>query len=114
MKNLITFIVYITMSYVLVWVQLYGHSKWEWIKVNGYWFMYLLAIPITYLLCTSTKMAFSYFDGSAWAVTFISFAINIIIFALMNYFINGEGITMKTGLSLMLCLGVLGVQAFMK
>ena len=114
MKNLITFIIYIILSYVLVWVQLYGHSKWNWMRDNSYWFMYLLAIPITYFLCASTKIAFVYFGGSAWAVTFISFAINIIIFALMNFFINGEGISIKTGLSLTLCLGVLGVQAFMK
>ena len=114
MGQLITFIVYITISYVLVWIQLYGQTKWLWVENNIHWFMYCLSVPVAYMLTKGTMMAYSYFQGSAWAVTFISFAVNIFIFALMNYFVNGEGINMKTGTCLMLCMAVICIQAFWK
>jgi hypothetical protein len=114
MGQLIQFIVYLVISYVLVWVQLYGQTKWVWIQNNIWWFMYCLTLPIAYLLTKGTMVAYSHFQSSAWAVTFISFAINIFIFALMNFFVNGEGINMKTGICLALCVSIICVQAFWK
>lgn len=114
MKELVTFFIYSIVSYVLVWIQLYGQTKWLWLHNNIWWFMYCLSIPISYLLTNGTLKAYNYFQSSAWAVTFISFSINIIIFALMNYFINNETINLKNAICLLLCIIVISIQSFWK
>ncbi len=98
----------------MVWIQLYGTIKYEWIKQNQWWFMYAISLPIAYFMTTGTHLAFTELKDSAWAVRFSSYALNMFIFAIMAYIINSEGISLKTSICLTLSVLILLIQFFWK
>lgn len=102
MKNIILSIIYLSISYSMIWFQLFGTNKIIWLKANNWWFMYIISLPITYFIVNGTNYALSEFGNSSWSVRFISYSINTFIFFLMSYFINHEGLSLKT----LICLGL--------
>lgn len=98
----------------MVWIQLFGSIKNEWIKENNWWFMYVISLPIAYFMTTGTHMAFKELHDSAWSVRFSTYAVNMFIFTIMSYAINHEGITLKTAICLILAFSILGIQYFWK
>ena len=56
----------------------------------------------------------NHFDGLLWPGRFIGFASGVISFAFLSYYFMGEGITFKTGVSLLLAVVIVLIQVFWK
>jgi hypothetical protein len=114
MKNNIIGFTYLTISYLMIWFQLYGSIKSSWLKQNNYWFMYIVALPISYFITEGTRLILIEYKDSTWAVRFISFSINMFIFTIMSYLINNEGINLKSLVCIGLTIIILLIQIFWK
>ena len=101
-KDVLTCIGLLFILQVIIWFQLNGQLKWEWFKDN-YLLMSFLGIPISYGLLNATKYGFQGF-GELWPIRLLAFAVGMISFPIITYFILGEGITIKTGLSIVLAV----------
>ena len=93
---------------IVVWFQLNAQVKWDWFKDN-YWLMSLLGIPISYALMYSTKYGYAGF-GELWPIRLLGFAVGMITFPFITYAVLGEGITLKTGISILLATVILLLQ----
>jgi hypothetical protein len=71
--------------------------------------MALLGMPISYALMYSTKFGFQGF-GELWPIRLLGFAVGIMSFPVITYLVLGEGITLKTGISLVLATAILLLQ----
>ena len=96
------------LSQILIWFQLNGQLKWEWFKDN-YLLMSLMGIPISYMLLLTTKFGYTGF-GELWPIRLLGFATGMISFPIITYLILGEGITIKTGLSIILAIIIMILQ----
>ena len=93
---------------VIIWFQLNGQLKWEWFKDN-YFIMSLMGVPISYMLLVSTKYGYVGF-GELWPIRLMGFATGMISFPFITYWILGEGITLKTGVSILLAVVIMLLQ----
>ena len=93
---------------IFVWFQLNAQVRWDWFKDN-YWLMSLLGVPISYALMYSTKFGFQGF-GELWPIRLLGFAVGIMSFPVITYLVLGEGVTLKTGLSLGLAVIIMLLQ----
>ncbi len=101
------------LGHVAVWFQLNGQFKWEWFKENTL-LLALCGIPISFLYIWGTKYAVNGFDGLLWPGRFIGFGIGMVVYAIFTSYFFNEGITMKTAVSLSLCLLLITIQVFWK
>lgn len=112
MYYILGFLIYCVGQF-LVWVQTYGPLKIELVR-NNPWIPYAIAIPITHLFITGTKLIVNSSDGLTWGSRFIQFAAGMIIFTIMSSRFNGESINLKTGVSILLVGIVVAIQIFWK
>ena len=98
---------------VATFFQLQGPMKYEWFK-NHYWLTVLMGIPISMLFMYSVKNLVIAFDGQMWPSRLIGFSIGAIVFSWLSWAVFSEPMTMKTFICLMLALGILLVQLFVK
>ena len=107
-KEILFCILILLFIQIVIWFQLNGQVKWDWFKDN-YWLMSLLGVPISYALLYSTKYGYAGF-GELWPIRLTGFAVGMITFPIITYLILGEGITLKTGISLILATVILLLQ----
>jgi hypothetical protein len=93
---------------IFVWFQLNGQLKWEWWKENT-WMVCLMGMPISYAFFKATQYGYSGF-GELWPIRLLGFAMGMVTFPIITYFILGEGITMKTGISVLLSIIIMLLQ----
>ena len=93
---------------IFVWFQLNAQVRWDWFKDN-YWLMSLVGVPISYALMYSTKYGYIGF-GELWPIRLMGFAVGMVIFPIITYMVLGEGITLKTGISLGLAVIIMLLQ----
>ena len=93
---------------IVVWFQLNAQVKWDWFK-DHYWLMSLLGVPISYALLYSTKYGYAGF-GELWPIRLLGFAVGMMTFPFITYFVLGEGITLKTGISVALAIVIMLLQ----
>ena len=93
---------------IVIWFQLNAQVKWDWFKDN-YLLMSILGMPISYALLHSTRLGFQGF-GELWPIRLMGFAVGIISFPFITYLVLGEGVTLKTGISLILATVILLLQ----
>jgi hypothetical protein len=113
MNKLLLGIVYGFLAQVITFLQLQGNIKWNWYQRFPI-LVLATAIPISWLFIKSVEAFVGYFNGELWPSRLIGFAIGVIVFALMSYFLFKEPITTKTFICLMLACCILGVQIFWK
>jgi len=101
------------LAQVATFYQLQGQLKFEWFK-NHYWITVLMGIPISMLFMYSVKNLVIAFDGQMWPSRLIGFSIGAIVFSWLSWTVFSEPMTMKTFICLMLALGILLVQLFVK
>jgi hypothetical protein len=99
---------------VLVWFQAYAPIKFEWLKNKGWWFPYLLSIPVAFFFIKGISYIVSGTGGEMWPSRIIGFSVGVISFSFLTSYFNNEPITLKTGVCLFLCLCILGVQMLWK
>ena len=93
---------------IVVWFQLNAQVRWDWFKDN-YWLMSLLGVPISYAVMYSTKYGYAGF-GELWPIRLLGFAVGMMTFPFITYIVLGEGITLKTGISMLLATVILLLQ----
>ena len=101
------------LAQVATFYQLQGPLTFEWFK-NHYWLTVLMGIPISMLFMYSVKNMVIAFDGQMWPSRLIGFSIGAIVFSWLSWTVFSEPLTMKTFICLVLALGILLVQLFVK
>ena len=107
-KNILITTVLLFVVNILIWFQLNGQLKWDWWKDN-IWFVCVLGMPIGYLLYLSTTYGYLGFNA-LWPVRMLGFATSMITFPLITWLVLGEGITLKTAISLALSVILIFLQ----
>lgn len=97
---------------LIIFYQLYGPLKYQWLN-NNKWFLYLMSIPIAFLLINATKMCAEGL-GSNWSARFMTQVAGVLAFLLANWLTFGEGLNTKNIICLVLGVGIIGVQLFWK
>lgn len=95
------------------WYQTNGQFISTWMK-NNPWLVALIGIPVSYCYIKATEYTALAFDGSLWPSRLIGFAMGILSFSFLTYYYLNEGITLKTGVILILATLILIIQVFWK
>lgn len=111
MKNLLIALGLITISQIVVYLQLQGQFFSSWIKTHP-WIMSLLGIPISLILIEYTKRSAVYFGGEVWPGRLIGYAVGIIVFTALSYAIFNEPLSNKTVVCLLLSTIIVAIQVF--
>ena len=114
MRDLITSIVLFTIGQVFIWFQTNAQFINEWAKENPFMMSCAFSIPISYMMIHATALVVGHFNGLLWPGRFIGFAAGVIVFAFLSYIFMGEGLTAKTGVSLLLSVILVCIQVFWK
>lgn len=111
--NLLLGMFYGLMAQILTFLQLQGNIKYHWFEKYPI-LLLSTAIPISYLYIKSVEYMVVYYNGQIWPSRLIGFAIGIVVFGLMSYFIFKEPINVKTVICLILSGCILGIQILWK
>lgn len=111
MKILI-FYSFLSIGYIMVWLQIYGANKFPIIKNNDWFFVYTIAPLIAYFMVEGSRSGYVSMDS--WSVRLISFSINMVISALLTYFILNESLTVKNSICLILSFVIILIQILWK
>jgi hypothetical protein len=106
-------IVFGFLAQIATFFQLQGSLRYEWFK-NNYWFVVLMGIPISMLFMESVKQMVTAYGGQLWPSRLIGFSIGAIVFTWLSWWLFKEPLTMKTMVSLLFAIGILGIQIFWK
>jgi len=93
---------------IIVWYQLNGQLVWKWAKDHPF-ALSCLGVPISYMFLMTTKYGYEGF-GEIWPVRLLGFATGMISFPIITYLMLGEGITIKTGISILLAIVIMLLQ----
>ena len=107
--KLLQFILFLTIGHAFVWTQCNGQLIWKPFKDN-IWAVCLMGFPLSYLFVRATRIGYDIFDEKLWAVKLIGFSVGTIVFFIMTLIFLGESITLKTFVSLLLCVAIILVQ----
>jgi len=111
--NILYGVIWFFIGHITVWFQLNGQFKWE--IFNKYqWLVVICGIPISFMYLLATKYTVQGFDGLLWPGRFIGFGVGMVIYSILTSHFFDEGITLKTAISLGLCLILISVQIFCK
>lgn len=113
MSKLLLGIIFGIVAQILVFIQLQGSMKYQIFKEYK-WIVLLMGIPITWLFLESVRYIYDWSGGQIWPARLIGFSIGITVFALMSVVLFGEGISIKTGVCLLLSAIILSIQIFWK
>ena len=101
------------LAQICTFFQLQGPMKYEWFK-NNYWLTVLMGIPISMLFMESVRNMIAAYDGQMWPSRLIGFSIGAVVFTWLSWLLFKEPLTLKTIVSLLFAVGILGVQIFWK
>jgi hypothetical protein len=100
-----------TVAQSLAWFQINGQFVSSWCKEHPF-ILSLIGVPISYLFIVATDWTFQALAGSVWPGRLLTFACGIVVFTLLTHWLLGEGITIKTVISLILTLIIIALQIF--
>ena len=98
----------------MIWIQTNGQFIWKWVDEHPLLMSIGMGIPISYMFIKATRFTVDHFDGTLWPSRFIGFSIGIVCFALLTYFVKGEGMTAKTWICMSLATLIISIQLFWK
>lgn len=98
----------------LIWFQTNGQFISPWAKKNPWIISILGGTIISYMFIKATALIAGYYDGALWPGRFIGFSMGICSFAYLTWYFMGEGINIKTAVSLCLAFALIMVQIFWK
>lgn len=112
-KDLVIAFLLFTTAQVLIWYQTNSQFFNDWAKERPMT-MAIMGIPISYILIYASKYVVSGFNGLLWPGRFIGFSTGMIIMAALTYLHMSEGITLKTGITLLLAFIIVIIQLYWK
>jgi hypothetical protein len=98
---------------LFTWFQLNGQFVWPWFK-NNIFLLCLFGVPISWLYIEATRLGFIAFEGVIWPGRLLGFAAGIFTFAICANVFMGEGLSIKTIVSLVLATALVCIQIFWK
>ena len=98
----------------MIWIQTNGQFIWKWVDEHPLLMSIGMGIPISYMFIKATRFTVDHFDGTLWPSRFIGFSIGIVCFALLTYFVKGEGMNAKTWICMSLATLIISIQLFWK
>ena len=113
MNNLVVGVLWGVVGQVLSFIQLQAGIKWGWTQKYGILLMFL-GLPISWAFMKSVQNFIVAFDGEIYPSRILGFAVGIIIFGTMGWFLFKEGISPKTGVCLLLSLAIIFIQVLWK
>ena len=114
MRELIYAILLFFTGQGLIWYQTNLQFFSNWAKDNTLAMASIFSIPISYIFIKATSYVVVYFNGQFWPGRFIGFGAGIVVFTILTYLHNNEGIDVKTFVSLLLAAALIAVQIFWK
>lgn len=111
--QLILGIIFGTLAQILVFLQIQGSLKYQALQ-DYKWLVLLSGIPATWLFIESVKYIFEWSGGQLWSGRLIGFSIGVVVFTIMSIALFREGISLKTGICLLLSISILLVQILWK
>lgn len=109
--NYIIFFVLMTCTAFIIWFQTVAPIRFPEFLSKYLWVVYLLSLVTGIFFVEASKIGVKLFD-TAWALRFLGFAINTIVFGILTYFAMGEGLSTKNAICLGLSLVIVLVQCF--
>lgn len=106
-------IILFTIGQALIWYQTNSQFFNEWAK-NRPWIMATMGLPISYILIYASRYTVEGFNGLLWPTKFIGFATGVVTMGIFTWIHLGEGINLKTGVTLLLCFLILVIQLIWK
>ena len=97
----------------LIWYQTNGQFINKGAKEHPFMMACIFAIPISYSFIHATRLTVEHYDGLLWPGRLVGFACGMLSFYLLTYYIMGEGLTLKTTLTLVLAVAIILIQAFL-
>ena len=113
MNNLVVGVLWGVVGQVLSFIQLQAGIKWGWTQKYGILLMFL-GLPISWAFMKSVQNFIVAFDGEIYPSRILGFAVGIIIFGTMGWFLFKEGISPKTGVCLLLSSAIILIQVLWK
>ncbi len=114
MRDLIYGFLLFFVAQVMVWFQTNAQFFNEWAKEHPFLMSCSFSIPVSYIFIQATGLVVKHYDGLLWPGRFIGFAAGTISFTVLSYLVMGEGITIKTAVSLILAVLLVCIQVFWK
>ena len=93
---------------IAVWFQLNGQLIWKCFKDNPL-IICIIGMPLTYGFWMTTKLGYEGF-GALWPIRLLGFATGMLTFPFLTYWMLGEGITIKTAISILLSIVIMIIQ----
>jgi hypothetical protein len=111
--SLLLGILIMTVVNIAIWYQVNLQFVNPWFKQYPI-MMSLWGFPLSYGIIKGTNHLVNGLDGVLWGSRLISFAIGIVIFAILTYIHMGQGLNIKTIVSVMLALILVAIQVYWK
>lgn len=108
----IGFVLFLT-AQALIWYQTNSQFFNDWAKERPL-LMATMGFPISYILIYASKFIVAGFDGLLWPGRLIGFSTGMIVMAIFTYLHLNEGITLKTGITLLLSFIIVMIQLYWK
>ena len=108
LKLFIYGVLFFLCAHIITWFQLNGQLVSQWCKDHP-WTLSILGIPISYALILTTQYGYQGF-GALWPIRLLGFAIGMISFPFLTYWLLGEGITTITAISILLSIIIMILQ----
>tara|TARA_Y100000593_G_scaffold89435_1_gene173672 strand:- start:184 stop:525 length:342 start_codon:yes stop_codon:yes gene_type:complete len=107
-KDVLICIILLFITQIAIWYQLNGQLVYQWCKDHP-WILSFLGVPISYALIICTQYGYVGF-GQLWPIRLLGFATGMISFPIITYLVLGEGITIATGISILLAIIIMILQ----
>lgn len=114
MNYLFAGISFFIIGQIFIWFQTNGQFVWPWFKDNTLLLSIVGGTIISFFFIKGTYFLATHFEGLLWPGRFIGFALGIVVFAICTYTFLGEGINLKTAISLLLATSLIFIQLFWK
>ena len=89
----------------LVWYQINGQFISTWMKEHPLAVSFL-GVPISFVYIYATQYLVEAFNGDMWPQRLIGFSMGMIAFAFLTWLHLNQGITLKTGITLILAIAL--------
>ena len=112
-KNIAIAFLLFFIAQAMIWYQTNSQFISDWAKQRPM-LIACMGVPISYILIHATKYVVAGYDGLLWPGRLIGFSTGMLIMAFCTYVHLGEGITLKTGVTLLLALVIVLIQLYWK
>lgn len=112
-KPLLIGIILFFIGQAMIWYQTNSQFFNEWAKEHPF-IMAMCGLPISYILIYASRYVVAGFDGLLWPGRFVGFSTGMVVMAALTWYHMGEGITLKTGITLCLAFLIISIQILWK